>query len=40
MEMLFSQEEVWALDRQEIAKEAWQEGRKEGNDVEADVQLH
>lgn len=30
MEMLFSQEEVWELDRQEIAKEARQAGRQEG----------
>lgn len=28
--MLFSQEEVWELDRQEIAKEARQAGRQEG----------
>lgn len=33
MEMLFSQEKIWALDRQEIAKEAWQEGRQEGIDL-------
>ena len=30
MEMLFSQEEVWELDRQEIAREAHREGRREG----------
>ena len=30
MEMLFSQEQVWELDRQEIAREAWQGGRQEG----------
>ena len=30
MEMLFSQEEVWELDRREIAREARQEGRQEG----------
>ena len=29
MEMLFSQEEVWELDRQEIAREAHREGRQE-----------
>ena len=33
MEMLFSQEEIWELDRQEIAKEARQEGRREGIDL-------
>ena len=30
MEMLFSQEQIWELDRQEIAREAWQGGRQEG----------
>lgn len=30
MEMLFSQEEVWELDRREIADEARQEGQQEG----------
>ena len=29
MEMLFSQEEVWELDRQEIARKAHREGRQE-----------
>lgn len=30
MELLYNQEEVWELDRQEIAREAHQEGRQEG----------
>ena len=30
MEMLFSQEEVWELDRREIAREARQEGEARG----------
>ena len=33
MEMLFNQEEVWELDRREIADEARQEGRREGIDL-------
>lgn len=33
MEMLFSQEEVWELDRRDAWQEGRQEGRKEGIDL-------
>ena len=37
MEMLFSQEEIWELDRQEIAEKARWEGRREGRQEGIDL---